>query len=355
MNNQGLIFIPDISGFTRFVNEVEIDHGRRIIEELLEVIINSNSIGLEISEIEGDAILFYKYGEAPDIKQLYDQVEKMFCAFHKHLIAYDHRRFCQCKACSDAIDLTLKVVTHYGEFTGYTVKNFNKLIGKDIIIAHQLLKNDIDKHEYWLVTNGIAGDTKPIGLPEKLYWNKSLKHTEAGEIPFQYTQLSHLKDELPPEPETHFEIKDRVKVGSVSRVYNTDIINLLHCAVDFETRHLWQEAVKAVEDVSDPGLMRLGTRHRCLFEKGSRVLYSSSYSYSPYRIEYSETDDKKKIAAYFTFENVEENKNKLSIDLYIKKNLFMQLLFKIGGTKKLEKMFNRSLERLEKLVERKNE
>ena len=43
MTNRGLIFIPDISGFTRFVNEVEIDHSRHIIQELLEVIINSNS------------------------------------------------------------------------------------------------------------------------------------------------------------------------------------------------------------------------------------------------------------------------------------------------------------------------
>jgi hypothetical protein len=65
MTNRGLIFIPDISGFTRFVNEVEIDHSRHIIQELLEVIINSNKIGLEVSEIEGDAILFYKYGDSP--------------------------------------------------------------------------------------------------------------------------------------------------------------------------------------------------------------------------------------------------------------------------------------------------
>src|SRR5215471_3202186 len=125
MNNKGLIFIPDISGFTRFVNEVEIDHSRHIIQELLEVIINSNQIDLEISEIEGDAILFYKYGEMPDLPTIYNQVEKMFCAFHKHLITYDHRRFCQCKACAGAVNLTLKVITHYGEFTGYNVKNFN--------------------------------------------------------------------------------------------------------------------------------------------------------------------------------------------------------------------------------------
>src|SRR5688572_33187543 len=117
MDNRGLIFIPDISGFTRFVNEVEIEHSRHIIQELLEVIINANQIGLEISEIEGDAILFYKYGDKPELEDIYKQVAKMFCAFHKYLVVYDHRRLCQCKACAGTKELTLKVITHYGEFT----------------------------------------------------------------------------------------------------------------------------------------------------------------------------------------------------------------------------------------------
>src|SRR5688572_2576743 len=135
MENKGLIFIPDISGFTRFINQIEIEHGSLIIQELLETIINSNRIGLEVSEVEGDAILFYKFGNPPPLSELYKQVEEMFCAFHKSLIAYDQRKYCQCLACMSVNNLTLKVITHYGEFTGYQVKNFNKLIGKDVIVA----------------------------------------------------------------------------------------------------------------------------------------------------------------------------------------------------------------------------
>jgi hypothetical protein len=91
-------------------------------------------------------------------------VEEMFCAFHRNLISYEHRRYCQCKACISAIQLSLKVITHYGEFTGYNVKSFNKLIGKDIIVAHQLLKNDIENHEYWLVTQNLlqSGSLKTL-------------------------------------------------------------------------------------------------------------------------------------------------------------------------------------------------
>ena len=167
MANKGLLFIPDISGFTRFVHSPEIEHSRLIIQELLETLINTNQIGLEISEIEGDAILFYKFGEVPDLEALYNQVESMFVEFHRQLMAYDQTRFCQCKACMSAVDLSLKVITHYGEFTGYNVKNFNKLIGKDIIVAHQLLKNDIEQHEYWLITNNVS-QQPPVGLNEGL-------------------------------------------------------------------------------------------------------------------------------------------------------------------------------------------
>ena len=164
MSDQGLIFIHDISGFTRFINETEIDHSRLIIQELLETLINSNEIGLEVSEIEGDAILFYKFGDPPQLEQIYRQVEKMFCEFHKNLIAYDRFQFCKCTACTSAINLTLKVISHYGQFTGYNVKNFSKLIGKDIIVAHQLLKNDIKDHEYWLVTQNLL----PVNDPQRL-------------------------------------------------------------------------------------------------------------------------------------------------------------------------------------------
>lgn len=132
MQNKGLLFIPDISGFTSFINNTEIEHSRLIIQELLEILVNANDIGLEVSEIEGDAILFYKFGDPPSLESLYQQVEKMFCEFHKNIFSYEHARYCQCKACIDTANLSLKVITHYGEFTGYNVKQFSKLIGKDL-------------------------------------------------------------------------------------------------------------------------------------------------------------------------------------------------------------------------------
>jgi len=349
MQNKGLLFIPDISGFTRFVNETEIEHSRLIIEELLEILISANQIGLEVSEIEGDAILFYKFGESPDLEALYRQVEKMFCEFHKSIVAYDHRRFCQCKACISAIDLTLKVITHYGEFTGYNVRNFKKLIGKDIIVAHQLLKNDIEQHEYWLVTKSLLPDNKPADFAQWMQWNSSSQQTGSGEISFHYTQLSQLKNEIAPDPLPPLQLAKKSKMISVSQEYDTDIITLFHATGDFNYRSRWQEGVKTVEEVAH-FLPRVGMRCRCVMENGEVIIYASSYSYSADRIEFSETDEQKKNASYYLLERTGDHKTKLTIDFYLETNIASQLLFKLVKKKKMESSFQRSLQNLVGLV-----
>ncbi len=50
--DNNLIFIADISGFTRFINEVEINHGSHIISELLEIVLERNELNLDVAEIE---------------------------------------------------------------------------------------------------------------------------------------------------------------------------------------------------------------------------------------------------------------------------------------------------------------
>jgi hypothetical protein len=349
MQNRGLLFIPDISGFSRFVSETEIDHSRLIIQELLEILINANDTGLEISEIEGDAILFYKFGEPPTLEELYRQVEKMFCAFHRNLMSYEQHRYCQCKACISANALTLKVITHYGEFTGYNVKTFSKLIGKDLIVAHQLLKNDIPQHEYWLVTDNLMGPEHPGQLTEGMRWGSSVKHTESGEIPFHYIQLGKLKDAIVPEEPANFDQKDNVKMITVAQEYETDIITLFHASGDFNYRSRWQEGVKKVEVVNH-FLPRVGMKCRCILEHGELIIYASSYRYGTDTIEFSETDENKSNTTCFTLQRIGPKKTKLTIEFYIKKNLPDQILFRLVNKTKMTDMFRKSLQNLTALV-----
>src|SRR4051812_15587843 len=77
----GLLFIPDISGFTELVHRTDVLMGKQITYELLSSIIDNNILGLQIAEVEGDAILFYRFGSAPSLHELLRQYGKMEKAF----------------------------------------------------------------------------------------------------------------------------------------------------------------------------------------------------------------------------------------------------------------------------------
>ncbi len=49
--------------------------------------------------------------------------------------------------------LRLKAILHYGKAVFATLRNFHKLAGEDVILAHRLLKNSIPSGEYVLETD----------------------------------------------------------------------------------------------------------------------------------------------------------------------------------------------------------
>lgn len=143
----GTILIPDISGFTKFVKETAFSTGREITRKLLHVIIDHNILNLEISEIEGDAVLFYKKSSLSPI-QIKQQFEVMLQAFRKEVAVLSEDYGLK-------IDLTLKLIAHYGELSTYRIGNFEKLYGTTVIEAHRLLKNSIQSNSYFLLTDSI--------------------------------------------------------------------------------------------------------------------------------------------------------------------------------------------------------
>ncbi|GGN13867.1 hypothetical protein GCM10010967_57550 [Dyadobacter beijingensis] len=155
----GLIFIPDISGFTRFVQDTDFSTGRRIIYELLSAIIDENELMLRISEIEGDAIFFYKLGRPPSVFELLGQFERMRNAFHFRLEQIN-------RLLGVKFDLTLKLIAHYGPIAEYDLRGFKKLYGQAVVEAHVLLKNEIASHSYALLTADLIEAAMMVQIEE---------------------------------------------------------------------------------------------------------------------------------------------------------------------------------------------
>ena len=113
--------------------------GRAIAERFA-----AEGASVTVAEIEGDAIFFYREGDVPDFAALSAQARKTFEAFHAHLKSYETNRICDCGACSGAHQLTLKIVAHAGPIDLISVRGFQKPYGTDVIVAHRLLKNDVE-------------------------------------------------------------------------------------------------------------------------------------------------------------------------------------------------------------------
>jgi hypothetical protein len=190
-----LFFIPDIGGFTKFVNETEISHSQHVISELLELLVDSNEIGLEVAEFEGDAVLFY-CTTPPTLDKLLAQAKKMFLNFHLHLQEKEKGRICQCGACARMHLLTLKFVAHCGPANTMAVKGHSKFIGKSVIVAHRLLKNPVPEAEYLLVTQETLDRLDDRQAAAVAFESGSCRYDEIGEVPYRHHSMACYLDEL---------------------------------------------------------------------------------------------------------------------------------------------------------------
>lgn len=350
VSQQALIFIPDISGFTQFVTDTEISHSKHIIEELLEILIDSNKIGLEISEIEGDAILFYRFGDAPTVDEMLWQVREMFSRFHMHLKKYERHRICNCGACCTAHKLAIKFISHYGHITINNIKQYKKLFGKEVIVAHRLLKNEIDSHEYSLFTNDLLGESETWKDIDQKAWspvNHAEQEYDSGKVQYCYVSLIPLLDTLP-EPT----IEDYSIQGMKSKVFESQTVieapmeTVVNVVMDIHWRSKWLPGV--LEEITDVNstLTQVGQTHKCL-AKGP-VITSHDYNFTDQLITFTETADKKNYCVVYTLKRLDDHRTQINTNTFIKKNFFMELMFKIMMKSKMGKLYDQAWSNLNK-------
>lgn len=142
---KGLIFIPDISGFTNFVKSIDINLGVSIVRDLLNNIIDNTPLDMNLSEIEGDAVLFYKLGQPFPLKEIIKGFTHMYEAFGIRFRKWKLQYHIEA-------DLSLKLIVHYGDIIVYDIKGFRKLYGETVIESHNLLKNGNGISDYILIT-----------------------------------------------------------------------------------------------------------------------------------------------------------------------------------------------------------
>jgi uncharacterized protein YndB with AHSA1/START domain len=135
--------IADISGYTKFLAGVELDHAQDIIADVMDTLLKRLRPPFRLAKFEGDAAFVYAVTDKIDGSMLQDAIESAYFAFRKRLRNIKQSSTCTCKACARMQDLDLKFVAHHGQFIKQKMGGREELAGSDVIVVHRFLKNSV--------------------------------------------------------------------------------------------------------------------------------------------------------------------------------------------------------------------
>jgi len=257
------ILIPDISGYTQFLTKTELSHSTHIINELLQVIADSIQPDFKLIEIEGDALLTYADGYFSPEK-LEEICEKAFRNFHYFLKVIERDRVCRCGACQGASDLSLKFIVHYGEFDEVRIAHLTKLSGPDMIIAHRLMKNEVDQSEYLLMTDAYYNQARVKHFD---YEAGSTAYDIIGRVFYHYADISFLRSQVA-SPE---KLEDLSKIFGLAKEVTLEIeapLDEVHRVLTDQSEKMnYVEGLKSL--TMDDDINRVGSTHICEFDGDS--------------------------------------------------------------------------------------
>jgi hypothetical protein len=146
----GYLVLADISGFTAFLAQVELDHAHGILADLLEEIVEQFRTMLTIHKLEGDAVFaFVSEARVPRPETLLELCENTYLAFRMRRETSHRGTTCTCRACQSIPSLDLKFFIHHGDYIIHHVAGNIELLGPDVTLVHRLSKNHITEVTGW--------------------------------------------------------------------------------------------------------------------------------------------------------------------------------------------------------------
>jgi uncharacterized protein YndB with AHSA1/START domain len=263
--------IADISGYTRFVSGVELDHAQDIIADIMDTLVRALRPPFRLAKFEGDAAFVYAIADKVDGSLLQDSVEQAYFAFRKRLRNIKQANKCECQACSRMQSLDVKFVVHQGEFMRQKMSGREELAGRDVILVHRLLKNEVSKtfgaHAYALYSDACVQamdiDPRAQGLVE---------HAEAIEhIGETKCWVSDLEQAWRRESESARTVVQRADaIGVLETDFSAPRAAVWDLITMPENRLRWQGSDSVVENTAK-GRRGAGTQNHCMHGKDAII------------------------------------------------------------------------------------
>lgn len=353
---KSLLFIPDISGYTKFIQTTEVEHSQHVISELLEILISANTEDLKLAEIEGDALFFYKEGEIPSQERLLAQIEAMFTAFHSHLALLKKNRICPCNACATAPNLELKIIAHSGELQHIEVQGNRKPFGQQVIEAHRLLKNSVQSDNYVLVSRSLAMEIQlSYTYSSKLFrFRQGADSYDEKNVDYLYsiidsTQLTLNSFESPKKVSFN-----RIPDLTVQKEFSISAERLLEYITNYTYRGKWVNGVDSF-DFNENEVTRHGTEHVCVVNGKNFDFVTVTKDVDENKIVYGEMTESPppldKLYQFYIITVINEKSCELLIEVYWEaKSLIKKMIMALFVKNTFKKNTNDAISNLSKFI-----
>jgi hypothetical protein len=265
--------IADISGYTGYLADVELDHAQDILADLIGAVVSALRPNFRLAKLEGDAAFTFMDTERIDGSMLLDTVERCYFGFRRRRRDVRQATSCECNACARIPDLDLKFVVHHGAAIHQKVAGREELLGTDVIVVHRLLKNEVVEKlgigAYALISQACidASDIDPAALGMRAH---AETYDRIGDVPAWVHDLDRRWQEE--------EARGRVRVTAAEAILDMAIPTGVPPQVAWEfltkpgQRMSWQPWVTEVAIKGASGGRRgLGSVNHCMHGKDAVV------------------------------------------------------------------------------------
>lgn len=267
-NTTGMLIIPAISGTTEFVGAVELTHSAHVISELTEQLIDASDMGLELSGIEGNGLLYFHPSPDFEFPRLMEQVQRWLKAFHGHLNLMKRDVFCRCGACQGLQDLGLRITGHFGEFGLRAMGGRTLPLGKAVVLARQFAQLALAQHDVLLVSQELLAASG--NYQEESWQTQPLVATLPvfGDQQLRLIDLEESRKKLLPAPSWDEDPLWESQVGVTVEV-GASLERAVEALADISGWPNWVQGLSG-QEINPNAPLSLGHHHVCIIN-GERI------------------------------------------------------------------------------------
>lgn len=279
---QGCLALGDITGYTKYLAGVELEHSQDVLADLMNVLVAQMRGLLHMAKLEGDAVFCYEHEGEAEASTLMAMIESCYFAFAKRLRTIIRHTTCECNACRLIPQLNLKFMVHHGQFLIHEVAGSRELVGREVILVHRLLKNGVTEKTglrgYALLTRPCVQrfgiDPAALGMAEHVE-----TFEDVGEVTGYVLDLERRWEEEQRRRSVYIPIGEGVALSEVELPAPPPIVwDYLTSPVK---RPRWQADTLRVEQRNPHGVAGIGTTNHCVH--GAFAVDEEILDWEPFR------------------------------------------------------------------------